>query len=326
MEGLKAAAAAGERRFQNSQTGAKNCIFIKTTLEDPVGLAHSIFTDLLETKVQKSRHALRLLPVVGTCKANLKDITELAKVALEPFFTEKQFEVTYTVNFKARNNSGIGREMTVSTLRDTISDTFSSVLLHYTPVNPQLTIMVEVMCGVACLAVARDFAHFRKYNLVEVVQNRQASAVQGESAVKPADASVAESKDERSKEEENSQEELENDKTADISVAESEDKGAKLESESQQEPQTDKTREKQDSSPKQDSAIKSSTCASSRTHVQDEENNAFAPNQSEEVCVVSSTKEQNVAGDLQASNRTCESSTIGAEQKVNPAPGETPQD
>ncbi|XP_076458195.1 THUMP domain-containing protein 1-like [Babylonia areolata] len=176
VQTLKEATAKGERRFQNSETGAKNCIFIKTTLDDPAGLAHAIFTDLRQSKLQKSRHALRLLPVVGTCKANVKDISELAKDVLQPFFTETKLEVTFAINFKARNNSGVGREMVISTLRETIENTFPSVLLRFTHVNPQITILVEVMRGVACIAVAKDFALFRKYNLVEVVRDRPAES------------------------------------------------------------------------------------------------------------------------------------------------------
>lgn len=180
VQTLKDNKAAGQHRFQNSQTGTKNCIFIKTTLDDPAALAHAIFIDLLQTKLQKSRYALRLLPVVGTCKANLKDLTELAKDVLKPFFTETKYEVTFTITFKARNNNGLGREMTISSLRNTVTEMFPSVLLHYTPINPQLTILVEVMCGVACIAVAKEFTRFRKYNLVEVVHEKQTPVVTNE--------------------------------------------------------------------------------------------------------------------------------------------------
>ena len=162
-----------QQRFQNCRSGAKNCIFIKTTLEDPVGLAVAIFTDLQETKKQKTRNALRLLPVVGTCKATVKDITELAKSALAPFFTETKLEVTYGISFKARNNTGLGREGTLSSLRSTIEEEFSSVLLRYADSRfSQVTILIEAMCGVACIAVAKDFARFRKYNLVEICNEK----------------------------------------------------------------------------------------------------------------------------------------------------------
>ncbi|KAL8596488.1 hypothetical protein ACOMHN_044026 [Nucella lapillus] len=174
VQELKETSAKGERRFQNCQSGAKNCIFIKTTLEDPVGLALAIFTDLRQTKQQKSRHALRLLPVVGTCKANVKEINDLAKEVLQPFFTDTKFEVTFTITFKARNNNGVGRDVIISTLRKTIVDEFPLVLLKFTHDKPEITVLVEVMCGVACIAVAREFASFRKYNLVEVVHDKPA--------------------------------------------------------------------------------------------------------------------------------------------------------
>jgi hypothetical protein len=37
-----------ERRFQNTNTKSRNTIFIKTTLEDPSTLAHTILTDIYE--------------------------------------------------------------------------------------------------------------------------------------------------------------------------------------------------------------------------------------------------------------------------------------
>lgn len=175
VQSLKAVAQT-ERRFQNCQTGARNCIFIKTTVPDPTALAHGIFSDLLRTKKQKSRYALRLLPVVGTCKGNLKSITTLAEEVLGPFFKDTKFEITYMIMFKARNNNGVGRESTISALRQTVTETFPDVLTRYCPVNPELTILIEVMCGVGCIAVVKDFMKFRKYNLVEVVSEKSPPA------------------------------------------------------------------------------------------------------------------------------------------------------
>lgn len=167
-----------DRRFQNCQTGAKNCIFIKTTLEDPVQLAYAIFSDMQKTKIRKARYALRLLPVVGTCKANMSSVETLAMEVLAPYFTDTKFEITYTINFKARNNSGLGRETVISVLRKIITESFPSVLTRYTTTSPYLTIMAEVMCGVCCIAVAKDFAVFRKYNLVEVASERPTASDQ----------------------------------------------------------------------------------------------------------------------------------------------------
>ena len=49
-----------ERRFQQVESGANNCIFIKTVLESPGRLVEEIVNDLNETKVQKCRFILRL--------------------------------------------------------------------------------------------------------------------------------------------------------------------------------------------------------------------------------------------------------------------------
>jgi tRNA acetyltransferase TAN1 len=172
VQDLKEAGSKGERRFQNCLTGAKNVIFIKTTLEDPAALSYSILEDLLKTKKQRCRYALRMLPVVGTCKANVKEISELAKTVLQPFFTEKKFEVTYSIVLKVRNNKGLGRNVLVPALNTTIAETFPSVLLRVASVKPDIIIFVDVICGVACISVARDYDRFRKYNLVEIVNEK----------------------------------------------------------------------------------------------------------------------------------------------------------
>ena len=65
-----------ERRFQQVESGANNCIFIKTAIDAPGKLVEEIVNDLNETKVQKCRFILRMLPILGTCKAYEKNIEE----------------------------------------------------------------------------------------------------------------------------------------------------------------------------------------------------------------------------------------------------------
>ena len=48
-----------ERRFQVVESGAKNCVFIKTTLDNPGEIMENIVGDIWETKKQKSRFILR---------------------------------------------------------------------------------------------------------------------------------------------------------------------------------------------------------------------------------------------------------------------------
>ncbi|XP_060535529.1 THUMP domain-containing protein 1 homolog isoform X2 [Cylas formicarius] len=49
----------GDMRFQVLDSGAKNFLFIKTTVEDPVKLAEKIVTEIANTKVQESKFLLR---------------------------------------------------------------------------------------------------------------------------------------------------------------------------------------------------------------------------------------------------------------------------
>lgn len=44
-----------ERRFKAVKTKVKNVLFIKTTIEDPSKLVHTIFSDIEKTKLKKTR-------------------------------------------------------------------------------------------------------------------------------------------------------------------------------------------------------------------------------------------------------------------------------
>lgn len=60
--------------FQSVDTGVQNLIFIKTSVEDPLGLGTSIMRDLAETKVKKTKVTLRMLPIETVCKAKIEDM------------------------------------------------------------------------------------------------------------------------------------------------------------------------------------------------------------------------------------------------------------
>jgi len=74
------------RRFQMVDSGANNCIFIKTTLEDPNVIVDALVSDIFHKKEAKARYILRLIPILGTCKAYDKNMIELAEVCLKSYF------------------------------------------------------------------------------------------------------------------------------------------------------------------------------------------------------------------------------------------------
>jgi len=162
--------ASGERRFQVVESGARNCIFIKTTLEEPHKLVSELIDRILETGVARARYILRLIPIVATCKAQEKNMEETLALILPPFFPSGSSN-SYSVIFKTRNNGSVGREDVIKMVGNAVRnlDGESSVDLK----SPDLAIIVEVVRAVCCIGVAHDYFGKRKYNLVELVRPEQ---------------------------------------------------------------------------------------------------------------------------------------------------------
>ncbi|XP_005089655.1 THUMP domain-containing protein 1 [Aplysia californica] len=163
---------AEERRFQNCMTKAKNCVFIRSTVEDPVKVAQSIMEDIAEKRVLRARYAARILPVVGTCKAHTADIERLADKCLSAVFSRDSASTpaSYTIVFKTRNNntSTCGKASVIPALTRLVTDMNPDVKFSWS--EYEVAIVVEIVCTVCCLAVAPGFLRLRKYNLQELQQ------------------------------------------------------------------------------------------------------------------------------------------------------------
>ena len=75
-----------------------NVIFIKSTIPDTLELLTAIVKDLHETKKQKTRYLLRMLPIQVVCKAYLDDIKSKADVLFEQYFAQEP--KTFSIVFK----------------------------------------------------------------------------------------------------------------------------------------------------------------------------------------------------------------------------------
>ena len=156
-----------ERRFQQVESGANNCIFIKTVLESPGRLVEEIVNDLNETKVQKCRFILRMLPILGTCKAYEKNIEELADRVL-PDVVSTTEDRSYCVLFKARNTGQVSREDVFRVIGDVMRRQPGEWRVDLT--CPGLCVVVEVIRTICCIGAVRNFYDRKKYNLVELVK------------------------------------------------------------------------------------------------------------------------------------------------------------
>ncbi|XP_019505456.1 PREDICTED: THUMP domain-containing protein 1 [Hipposideros armiger] len=164
---IKASTEMRLRRFQSVESGVNNVVFIRTLGIEPEKLVHHILQDMHKTKKKKTRVILRMLPILGTCKAFIEDMKKYAETFLEPWFKTPN-KGTFQIVYKSRNNSNIHRDEVIKVFAGIVGSLNSENKVDLT--NPQYTVVVEVIKAVCCLSVVKDYMLFRKYNLQEVVK------------------------------------------------------------------------------------------------------------------------------------------------------------
>ena len=155
-----------KQRFQQVDSGANNCLFIKTTLPDPNLIAATIYKDIAESNKAQSRFIMRFLPVLNTCKANADSIETLAEKLLRPYFCDKSDGTSYAVIFKSRNNNSV--------IKKTIQEAIWQVVISLSIknrvdlVDPEYIVYIGVIKNVCTISVLKDYAKYKKYNLQEI--------------------------------------------------------------------------------------------------------------------------------------------------------------
>ncbi|XP_071526238.1 THUMP domain-containing protein 1 isoform X2 [Panulirus ornatus] len=152
-----------QRRFQQVHCGAKNCVFIRTTLKDPLPLCVAIMDDILQNHKQWTKKLLRMIPVHNTCKAFPEDIKKAAERLAKSYF-EKESK-TYYVDVKIRNNNSVKRESLTASLIGIIQAANSKNTPELK--SPEVVFHVDVIKNVCCLSFLPEyFTKYTKYNLV----------------------------------------------------------------------------------------------------------------------------------------------------------------
>ncbi|XP_046399010.1 THUMP domain-containing protein 1 homolog isoform X3 [Ischnura elegans] len=178
VSALKAETSRGSRlmKFQNVKTGAKNCLFIRTTVEDPVKLVVQVLEDIESTKKHKSRHLLRMLPIEVTCKANPSSMEEAFKPLVKKHFSSEGR--TFSVIYRARCNSSVSRGDIIELLAGLIKN--AHPLNRADLDNPQLAVLVEIIKGICCIGVVPRYNELKRYNLHELVSPSGVKGGKGE--------------------------------------------------------------------------------------------------------------------------------------------------
>ncbi|CAH0627051.1 unnamed protein product [Chrysodeixis includens] len=159
------------KRFQVVETGASNCIFVKTNLPSPEELTAAIIKDLVSTRLQKTRHVLRLLPIMATCKANLPDIMECAGKLFDKFFLNEAS--SFAVIFNKRFNSSVSRELIIKELAEMV--VLKNINNKADLKNPRLCIIVEIIKGICLLSIVDNYFTYKKYNLNELCKDESSN-------------------------------------------------------------------------------------------------------------------------------------------------------
>ncbi|CAL1527286.1 unnamed protein product [Lymnaea stagnalis] len=171
------------KRFQNVMANAKNCVFIRTTLEDPVKLVTTVMDDIAKKRINKARYAARILPILETCKAHAEDIQKCVKKVLSPIFSTENPKVfsTYTILYKARNNNGTTCNKTdvISSITKLLNEINPDIKFSWT--NYQAAVLVEIVRTVCCVGFAPDYVRYRKYNLQQLQQGEKFDSSKGDS-------------------------------------------------------------------------------------------------------------------------------------------------
>lgn len=155
------------KRFQAIDSGAKNVIFIKTTIENPVELVSEIISDIIATKQQKTRFLHRLLPIEVICKANVADIKASMDTLICKYFSGDP--KSYAIIFNCRNNSQMNRDEIISEIANLIASKNSKHVVNLK--NAELSVMVEIIRGICMLSVVPDYMKYKKCNLIQLADS-----------------------------------------------------------------------------------------------------------------------------------------------------------
>lgn len=158
---LKSENATAVKQFQVVESGAKNFLFIKTTFDDPVKLVRTIVEDLDKTKKAQTKFLLRLIPIENTCKAYLPNIKAAFEPLLEKYFTDAP--KTFSIVFNHRMNNSLVRDDVIRTIAEMISDKNNKHKVNLKEAD--LSVVIEIIKGIALIAVVPNFFKFKKYNL-----------------------------------------------------------------------------------------------------------------------------------------------------------------
>jgi len=151
-----------ERRFLSVTTGVKGCVFIRTTVEDPVKVVNAIMENIETERVKKTRFLQRMIPIQATCKPTPEEILKTAEALVEKHMEGYK---SFSILFKVRNFK-VDREEVIHPLADFVAKKYPDIKVDLS--NGEVSIVIEVLRKTCCIGILPNYYGRSKYNLVEM--------------------------------------------------------------------------------------------------------------------------------------------------------------
>ncbi|KAF2353334.1 hypothetical protein FHG87_015912 [Trinorchestia longiramus] len=164
------------RRFQSVRCGAPNNVFFRTTLSDPLPTLLAAMDDVLETKLARTKHLIRLLPVHAVCKAYLDKIEKtLTSLCSEKF---KESHKSFYAVIKVMSNSAIKKEEVLGVTLKVMEEVAPNCKPVLTK-DADVALVVSVLVTNCYIGIAPSYlGKYKKYNLNELATPETSSNIQ----------------------------------------------------------------------------------------------------------------------------------------------------
>jgi tRNA acetyltransferase TAN1 len=159
-----------EQRLANCQINTPCVVFISCKPPvDPVRLVTTLIHNVHASGVTQSKYVHRLVPVSGSCLANIPEIQSLCRRLFKSAFDAQgpSQTIRYKIEARIRNHTTLDRPLVIQEIAKCVPEKYTVDLE-----DPQLVILVEVFKSVCGISVVEDYYRFKKFNILEVANER----------------------------------------------------------------------------------------------------------------------------------------------------------
>lgn len=161
-----------------AQTGCAGNVVIRFDGEalDPIRMAEQALEDARSAGSSSAPHVVRMLPVQMCCPAFTKNIVQAVSPLLSSALTaSKEDPISFAVQWRRRHNTSLGKMEVIDAVAAAVLAVAPKARVELS--SPDVTISIEVIKSVCCLAVLTRWGRYKEYNLRALVGGTAAAAL-----------------------------------------------------------------------------------------------------------------------------------------------------